>query len=114
MYWIANGWRSCFVTGWSAAVSFRRAIIRDIRDLTRRRRQLIGVTTTEKNRIQKILEDANIKLGQSSPMSLERPAAPCFEYSLIEAPTWNPLLNWLDAAFVKSSRKFGRADFWQA
>jgi len=37
--------------------------IRDLRDLTRRRRQLIGVTTAEKNRIQKILEDANVKLG---------------------------------------------------
>jgi transposase len=37
--------------------------IRNLRDLTRRRRQLIGATTAEKNRIQKVLEDANVKLG---------------------------------------------------
>lgn len=37
--------------------------IRNLRDLTRRRRQLISAATAEKNRIQKVLEDANIKLG---------------------------------------------------
>jgi transposase len=37
--------------------------IRNLRDLTRRRRQLIGAATAEKNRIQKVLEDANVKLG---------------------------------------------------
>ena len=37
--------------------------IRDLRDLTRRRRSLVNETTAEKNRIQKILEDANIKLS---------------------------------------------------
>jgi transposase len=37
--------------------------IRDLRDLTRRRRQLIGHATSERNRVQKVLEEANIKLG---------------------------------------------------
>lgn len=37
--------------------------IRELRDLTRRRRQLVGEGTRERNRIQKILEDANVKLG---------------------------------------------------
>lgn len=37
--------------------------IRDLRDLTRRRRQLIGAVTAEKNRIQKVLEDANVKIA---------------------------------------------------
>lgn len=37
--------------------------IRDLRDLTRRRRSLVNEATAEKNRIQKILEDANIKLS---------------------------------------------------
>jgi transposase len=37
--------------------------IRELRDLTRRRRQLLSAGTSEKNRIQKILEDANIKLA---------------------------------------------------
>ncbi len=37
--------------------------IRELRDLTRRRVKLNGVGTAEKNRVQKILEDANIKLG---------------------------------------------------
>jgi transposase len=37
--------------------------IRELRDLTRRRKQLVYACTAEKNRIQKILEDANVKLG---------------------------------------------------
>jgi len=36
---------------------------RDLRDLTRRRAQLTGEATRAKNRIQKVLEDANVKLG---------------------------------------------------
>jgi transposase len=38
-------------------------VIRDLRDLTRRRRRLIGNGSSEKNRVQKILEDVNVKLG---------------------------------------------------
>lgn len=37
--------------------------IRDLRDLTRHRQKLIQAITAEKNRIQKVLEDANIKLS---------------------------------------------------
>jgi transposase len=37
--------------------------IRDLRDLTRRRRKLTGEAASEKNRIQKVLEDANVKLS---------------------------------------------------
>jgi len=37
--------------------------IRDLRDLTRRRKRLLGDATAEKNRVQKVLEDANVKLG---------------------------------------------------
>jgi transposase len=37
--------------------------IRELRDLTRRRERLNGNGTAEKNRVQKILEDANVKLG---------------------------------------------------
>lgn len=36
---------------------------RELRDLTRRRRRLIQAATAEKNRVGKILEDANVKLG---------------------------------------------------
>jgi transposase len=38
-------------------------VIRELRDLTRRRRRLIGNGSSERNRVQKILEDANVKLG---------------------------------------------------
>src|SRR5713101_5871278 len=38
-------------------------VIRELRDLTRRRKKLLGAGTGEKNRVQKILEDANVKLG---------------------------------------------------
>lgn len=37
--------------------------IRDLRDLTRRRRQLIGDASSERNRVQKVLEEANVKIG---------------------------------------------------
>jgi transposase len=37
--------------------------IRELRDLTRRRRTLVGEGSSERNRVQKILEDANVKLG---------------------------------------------------
>jgi len=37
--------------------------IRELRDLSRRRKRLLGNATAEKNRIQKVLEDANVKLG---------------------------------------------------
>jgi transposase len=37
--------------------------IRELRDLNRTRRKLVGVMASEKNRLQKVLEDANIKLA---------------------------------------------------
>ena len=37
--------------------------IRELRDLTRRRKQLLHAATSERNRIQKVLEDANVKLS---------------------------------------------------
>jgi transposase len=37
--------------------------IRELRDLTRYRKRLIGHGTSERNRLQKILEDANVKVG---------------------------------------------------
>lgn len=36
---------------------------RELRDLTRRRKKMIQAATSEKNRVEKILEDANVKLG---------------------------------------------------
>jgi len=37
--------------------------IRELRDFTRRRKQMIGLAADERNRVQKILEDANVKIG---------------------------------------------------
>jgi transposase len=37
--------------------------IRQLRDLTRRRRKLLEAGASERNRVQKVLEDANVKLG---------------------------------------------------
>jgi transposase len=53
--------------------------LRELRDLTRRRKRLLGNATAEKNRVQKVLEDANVKLGNvlsdlfgvSGPLMLE-------------------------------------------
>jgi transposase len=39
--------------------------IRELRDFTRRRKRLLGDATSERNRVQKTLEDANVKLGNA-------------------------------------------------
>jgi transposase len=39
--------------------------LRELRDLTRRRRKMIGVGTSERNRVDKILQDANVKLSSA-------------------------------------------------
>ena len=40
-----------------------RRVIRDLRDLTRQRSKLVGERASVVNRVQKVLEDANVKLG---------------------------------------------------
>lgn len=59
--------------GWWLAHLLRHAMIqpsfippravRELRDFTRRRKRLLGNATSERNRVQKVLEDANVKLG---------------------------------------------------
>jgi transposase len=39
--------------------------IRELRDFTRRRRKIIGDATSERNRVEKILQDANVKLSSA-------------------------------------------------
>jgi len=39
--------------------------LRELRDLTRRRRKIIGVATSERNRVEKILQDCNVKLSSA-------------------------------------------------
>lgn len=39
--------------------------LRQLRDLTRRRKKLIGNATSEKNRVDKVLQDANVKLSNA-------------------------------------------------
>ncbi len=39
--------------------------LRELRDLTRRRRKMIEVGTSERNRVDKILQDANVKLSSA-------------------------------------------------
>lgn len=36
---------------------------RELRELTRRRKQMVGAAAEERNRVQKVLEDANVKIG---------------------------------------------------
>lgn len=38
---------------------------RELRDLTRRRRKLLGVATGERNRVEKVLQEANVKLSSA-------------------------------------------------
>lgn len=39
--------------------------VRELRDLTRRRKRLIGDATSERNRVEKILQEANVKLSSA-------------------------------------------------
>ena len=68
-----KGHKTDYKDGWWLAHLLRHAMIhasfipprpiRELRDLTRRRERLNGAGTAEKNRVQKVLEDANVKLG---------------------------------------------------
>jgi len=70
---IRKGHKTDDKDGWWLAHLLRHAMIhpsfipprpiRELRDLTRRRKRLLSDATSEKNRIQKVLEDANVKLG---------------------------------------------------
>ena len=57
--WIAHLFRNGLISG--SFIPPRD--IRELRDLTRTRRKLVGAMTSEKNRVQKVLEDANIKIS---------------------------------------------------
>jgi len=37
--------------------------IRELREFTRRRKQMVSIAADERNRVQKVLEDANVKIG---------------------------------------------------
>ena len=37
--------------------------VRELRDLTRRRKQVLSNAASERNRVQKVLEEANVKIG---------------------------------------------------
>jgi transposase len=58
-----NGWPTCSATACSAPASFPPKPIRELRDLTRYRRKLVESQATERNRLLKLLESANIKLA---------------------------------------------------
>src|SRR5258706_7953298 len=37
--------------------------VRELRDLTRRRKQMVGCAAEERNRVQRVLQEANVQLG---------------------------------------------------
>src|SRR5207249_10546039 len=53
----------CVGHGWVRGSCIPPRDIRELRDLTRRRRRLVGDGAAERNRVQKVLEDANVKIG---------------------------------------------------
>jgi len=57
--WIAHLFRNGLISG--SFIPPRE--IRELRDLTRTRKKLVGAMASEKNRVQKVLEDANIKIS---------------------------------------------------
>src|SRR5215472_7399489 len=58
-----NGLRICSDMGCCEPVLFRRRESRELRDLTRYRTRLVEERAREINRLQKTLEDTNLKLG---------------------------------------------------
>jgi transposase len=52
--------------------------IRELRDLTRYRKALIGERQREANRLHKVLEDAGIKLASVATDILRQSGAPCW------------------------------------
>jgi transposase len=68
------------------------AQIVELRDLTRRRKQLLSAANNERNRIQKLLEQANVKIGTWSPTSLAFPdsafCTPCCSTPSFRPPLW--------------------------
>jgi transposase len=60
-------------------------VIRELRDLTRYRRKLIQAMSAEKNRIQKVLEDANVKISSVLSVSGSQMIEAIMEGKLSEA-----------------------------
>jgi transposase len=58
-----NGLRNFFATDYLRQVSFLIEINAELRELVRYRRSIIEERARQHNRIQKVLEGANIKLG---------------------------------------------------
>ncbi len=82
--------------------------IRNLRDLTRRRRQLIGAATAEKNRIQKLLEDANIKL-RSVLSDMFGASGRAMLWALIKGTTDpDKVAGLADARFARRFPRFGK------
>jgi hypothetical protein len=57
------GWLTCYDTAWSDPVYIPPRYIRELREFTRRRKQMVRAGVQERNRVQAVLEDANIKIG---------------------------------------------------
>ena len=60
-WWLAHLLRHAMIR--PSFVPFRG--LRELRDLTRRRKKMIGNATSEKNRVDKVLQDANVKLSDA-------------------------------------------------
>jgi len=60
---------------------------RDLRDLTRRRRKLIQDAVAEKNRVAKVLEDANVKVGSVLSDQFGASGSWCWRRCWREKPT---------------------------
>ena len=68
MCWTRSGWRM-FSTGLVEGQLYSARSVRELRDLTRYRTSLIRERARTANRLQKVLEDANIKLAGVLPIS---------------------------------------------
>ncbi len=79
-------------------------VIRDLRDLTRQRSKLVGERAGVVNRIQKVLEDANVKLGSVATDVLGKSGRAMLE-ALIAGRTDGPVLAELALGRMRSKKQ---------
>ena len=85
--------------------------IRELRDLTRYRKKLVEGITAEKNRIQKVLEDANIKLTSVLSVLFGVSGSCIIEELIKESPTMEDMLGQLKGNLIKKRDEVKEALF---
>ena len=83
--------------------------IQELRALTRTRKQLVRERSAHVQRIEKVLQDANLRSAPACPTSSVKAAAPCFVRSSRE----NPIPNGCSPQSANDASRLPAASFWR-